>query len=963
MKKTRIYFISIIAILSLLMSNLWAQQTFRLYKHDGTMEVFFYSTLDSITFTQDGASAASLIQNFHTPDSVYQIPVNEIDSVAFNTIPTIYKNNITKIEGRLRDYVTGSDSLTLFVKNIIPDELLPACGDNVATLECDDVLPYGFIGKVENIVRGGDVIKIECSRASLLDIFDSLSLEVSATSDEENMPASKNTMDVWPPVHKTFNIPPLGRSKSFEKEIKAPGGLSATYDMTVFGEYLTQSCDVDFAFFITPMPFQTPHVHFSFSYKAQNSITIGSSLSSEVKLKKEFPLGSFRNVRIPQAPVFEIFGEAGAYFEIEGKLGLKGSYTKPFTTEISVNYDNKAESPTPPIFKMVGKDPIIENMLESSGAITIGLYGKLGIAPFQKEIAAITAGFKTGMTFSSSIDPSTGVAPIEIPNTEMYDELNRDDFYQGHMSLSGEITTEILGEEQCKRSVEIGDLLFRNPVYRSGVVPRFDEVSLTDEGEPGTLTATAKLNRKLASAVPVGFALYDDEMKFVDKWWADSEYKDNEGGTLTHKFEGLSANTDYTLHPITRAFNDNMVANPSVSSKIEVYVTTRDAMEVSGTSSTLRGEIVGITEKDNIDYGFYYGIEPTISPENGTYIKSSDISDGIFTAKLSNLQRETTYYYRACAIINGTVVLANGTKSFKISGNSKIVGKLEQIAVNKFENVSIRKYTDYEGLFKLSFENLGDLKIEVRGDCYTAIKNDGFELLKGEQYSSVPNDWVSFAYYSKDTGEYELGSEVKEFDCEHNSAIILMHYLSPYEKWRENTSSWIAKLPKPCGLKVHYTYWDEDEHCEKGDDIIIDFDVIYNQRPTISFSNKGDHIEFNITGSHWIRNAICSEYFWISDIESEEGMSLFGPYSYDFLLVDKGTTEYGYSYNSGNICNGIRPFVDGGFVTRGMDTPSRYVVSFALADGTYRNFELNITANINNYNGKIVIKSFNWAEI
>ena len=97
----------------------------------------------------------------------HQVPVNEIDSVSFNPIPTIYKNNAVKIEGRLRDYVTGCDSLTL-CKSSIPEELLPACGDNIATLECDDILPYGFIGKVENIVRGEDVINIECSKVSLL---------------------------------------------------------------------------------------------------------------------------------------------------------------------------------------------------------------------------------------------------------------------------------------------------------------------------------------------------------------------------------------------------------------------------------------------------------------------------------------------------------------------------------------------------------------------------------------------------------------------------------------------------------------------------------------------------------------------------------------------------------------------------------------------------------------------------
>lgn len=570
MNRARLHLICIVAMFSLLMPNLMAQQTFRIYRNDGTMNVFFYSNLDSITFSAGNDPATPLIQNFHTPDSVYQVPVNEIDSVSFNPIPTIYKNSAVKIEGRLRDYVTGCDSLTLFVKSTIPEELLPACGDNIATLECDDVLPYGFIGKVENIVRGDDVINIECSKVSLLDVFDSLSLEVCASSDEEPS-TSRSRAGIWPPVKESLTIPPLKKTLPLSHEIEAAGGLSGTYDMTAFGELSTQSCDIYLSLLITPVPFQSPEVNFNFTYTAQNSITVGGSFSSSVKISKEFTLESVRNIRIPGvAAVTEIFSEAGLFMEFEGKMGMNGSYTKPFTTVIHMSYNNKTPSAIPPTFRMIGRDPVIENSLEGSAAITLGLYGKLGIAMFCKELSAIIAGFKTGITFSASIDPSTGVAPIETPNTEMYDELNRDDFLRGDISLVGEIYAELLGNEILSNSLEVGDLFFRNPVYRRGVVPLFEEVSLNDEGEPGVLTASAKLKRKLISDVPVGFALYDDNKKFVDKWWADFKYKENEGASMTHKFEGLSANKSYTLHPITRAFNDNMVANP------EAYCKTKE---------------------------------------------------------------------------------------------------------------------------------------------------------------------------------------------------------------------------------------------------------------------------------------------------------------------------------------------------------------------------------------------------
>ena len=61
-------------------------------------------------------------------------------------------------------------------------------------------------------------------------------------------------------------------------------------------------------------------------------------------------------------------------------MGITSSYTKPFTTVIHVSYNNKTPSAIPPTFKMIaGRDPVIENSLEGSAAITLGLYGKLGI--------------------------------------------------------------------------------------------------------------------------------------------------------------------------------------------------------------------------------------------------------------------------------------------------------------------------------------------------------------------------------------------------------------------------------------------------------------------------------------------------------------------------------------------------------------------------------------------------------
>ena len=139
-------------LVSLCAFGMQAQRSFRVRKSDGNMQSFFYSSLDSITFSKTDLNGVShnevVVQEFHTPDSVYRIPLADIDSVAFTVPPTVYKPDAVKIEGQLRQYVVRADSLTLWLQGNTPENMIPKNGSNIVTLECDDVLPYGFVGKV-----------------------------------------------------------------------------------------------------------------------------------------------------------------------------------------------------------------------------------------------------------------------------------------------------------------------------------------------------------------------------------------------------------------------------------------------------------------------------------------------------------------------------------------------------------------------------------------------------------------------------------------------------------------------------------------------------------------------------------------------------------------------------------------------------------------------------------------------
>lgn len=644
-------------------TSLSAQKTFRVFKHDGSLNVFLYSNIDSITYSnidENGMLQDYVVtQNIHTPDSVYRFNVSEIDSVAFTPLPTIYKPDAIRIEGRLRDYVLGADSLTLFLKRSIPESLLPKAGDNIATLECDDVLPYGFLGRVERITQRKDTIDVDCTKPALTDIYESLELVIS--TEDTGKAESRSYKD--PNQHK-LTIPPLRGSVDFKNEIEASDELSGSYDMNAFVELRTDECTVYSVLNVIPRFLMLPQIYWDFTYTAQNTLSIGSSISAEVEWNKEFKIESIRNIRIPgAAAVLEFFEEGGIFVNIAGSIGLNGSYTKPFTTVIHYTHNPTGPVAIPPTFKMIGRPSTVETTLEGEASISVGLYGKIGVGTGAEELAALEAGFRIGPKFSSSLSLTPTVSPIEVINTEMYDEMDRDDFFRGDLTLTGTIEAKVLNDTKIGAELEFGDMLFKNPFFQRGIVPHFDKVSLTENEKAGTLTAGATISRKLMFDTPVGFALYDSDKKLVDHWWSPTKYKDKEGEKISHDFGNLKANKEYTLHPITRAFKDNMVANPSNDAKIIPNIITDKATNISDKSAVLHALFEKISEKDECKFGFYYGLNTNVGPTDGVYLPANS-HDNEISVNVDNILPGTKYYYRACATVNGETFFAGNIESF-----------------------------------------------------------------------------------------------------------------------------------------------------------------------------------------------------------------------------------------------------------------------------------------------------------
>jgi hypothetical protein len=93
-------------------------------------------------------------------------------------------------------------------------------------------------------------------------------------------------------------------------------------------------------------------------------------------------------------------------------------------------------------------------------------------------------------------------------------------------------------------------------------------------------------------------------------------------------------------------------------------VTTVEATEISENFAMLNGVISNYDENYTYERGFYWGT----TEELGNYLSADDSGHGTFVAKFTGLTANTTYYYKAYAIISGGNAGYGEVKSFTTPG-------------------------------------------------------------------------------------------------------------------------------------------------------------------------------------------------------------------------------------------------------------------------------------------------------
>ena len=277
-------------------------------------------------------------------------------------------------------------------------------------------------------------------------------------------------------------------------------------------------------------------------------------------------------------------------------------------------------------------------------------------------------------------------------------------------------------------------------------------------------------------------------------------------------------------------------------------VTTSNATYVSSTGATLNGYVSAIGNPAYSEKGFCYATHsnPTISA-NKRVVSGS--GEGNYSLSLNNLEYETTYYYRAFVMQNGSPIYGN-VVSFTTTWQDAAVITLEPTNIK-----------GYSATFKGQVTYAGDPEYNMRGFCYNT---SGYPTINDKR---VEHQSSSTGVYSIDVANLEAGVTyyVRAFLRQGNRIVygdITSFKLERAPIVLTNQVSNITGVDNGIGVYLDYSVQFNGTISDKGDPAYYERGFVYGTQSYVTVST-GTKIIVSGTGEGKFSATTILGYFGI----------------------------------------------------------------------------------------------------
>lgn len=689
----RILYISFLLCLTAV-TSFAATTTKRAYYIDfksGAVQTLWTDWVDSMKVSKIGLDGVEqpdyATQEIWLSDTVLRYSLDDIEQISFVTPAPVFKPGVIRFEDGLEKYITGCDSLTVFLQPDTPEKLLPKPKDFVCYMRMTEIFPAAFAGEVVSVRNVGQRIEMECTLASLLDIFDTY---YSTWEEEEELesragfeydsghndhdfqhhkmewkPKSPYHFEISPylkgitkePLEKVFNewqlvdkyIHPKDTIKATLSkklaQVEYVKGLNVTYEFQPDMEIRVTTTITRRRLGFPSALYVCIHAKGSFT----NSLTVAAfaKLSSS-GLPRQISL-----VDVPMTPnrfVTPYLG-AGFFYSLGVEVGAGLNITNEYQTNWLYNFAVNDEVPLKNM-RVKPKAPAPTTTTFGAhlkGSFAMGLFMELGFKFLDKNLLGIIAEGTLGVKAEGNVSiPILGVSPEE--NAWVYDKLRENRVsvapYWG-VGLKLNVNDKNVFGNQLSYESQIG-----KPWFERSLVPEFSDLK-ADRKKSNLSDVEAESGVSSTCLFPwkIGVGAFDKNKKLVKKIYYQDTYRtEKDFNSYQLDIEGLSAAKEFSVKPLIELANLDIPCAPDATVKKVLTVTTGKAKNVTSSQAVLTGKVENAGEFD-LDNG---NIDVKCFLRNGTELNlgksvtsSKNGKDIEFEVKVNGLMPSSDYSYQA----------------------------------------------------------------------------------------------------------------------------------------------------------------------------------------------------------------------------------------------------------------------------------------------------------------------------
>lgn len=530
------------------------------YRNDGQINAFLKEDVDSIRYSHIGLDSLEhrefMVQEVWTADSVYRIPLTAIDSVSFVTPPTVFKDDVTKIEDTFIDYIIGCDGLILKLKSTTPAHLLPHSGEKLVLLDGCEALPYGFSGIVSSVQNVSDGIDVVCEQAYLEDLFESF-CSVSTmygTSDTEPMyvaSSGRPERAVYNPESKEFKLGPY----NYDVTAEISNGITQDGDLA-FKEGASASLSITPTFRVHTflMMGEEQGTYFSCSITGDIDVESKLSLYAGIEYSKDVEKGEFK------LPIPGTYGIVNFYI-LPGFFGSMGAsvtasvkQNRKYAFGMAYDYSSIGANVLSPSLRcrLASSSKEIEGSLD--GRIAAGAFIETGFSVLSRDLIKIYVRGEFGWQLKGSLALRNSDIEEAGKDTKLYEMLKASSIETGpfaNVSMGGSTLNS-------GPSVTLGER--EETIKKWDIVPEFSDIKVKGMGASSSIEVSTMMHGDCVAPITVGFTLLDDKKNEVANFTSSEKF--------TNGFEKmdtclvLTKDIVYTVYPKVRLLGFDILATP-----------------------------------------------------------------------------------------------------------------------------------------------------------------------------------------------------------------------------------------------------------------------------------------------------------------------------------------------------------------------------------------------------------------